>query len=152
MPIRNRSAAIFTLMMAACSSASAQNTQSLQKCLAAFDGIVWSLPYSPRLSAGNCHSSADSADIEFFMHDVLDADERGLDYEARYAAEKKAAFAFFEQLFQRHGYRLESTEVASDSSVPHVQQAVFQRSSGERIEYSAASNVCRLKLKKAGRP
>lgn len=130
----------------------AQSKESLQACLSAFDSVIWSLPYSPRLTAGNCHNNGSTADIEFFMHEVLEADARGLEYDNRYAAEKKAVFAFFEQLFRRHGYQLESTEADSDARVPYVKQAVFRRQNGDSVEYMASSNVCRLKLKKAGTP
>lgn len=139
-------------MMVAAHQVQAQDAKSLEACLLAFDGIQWSLPYSPRLTAGNCHQQGNSADIEFFMHAVLEADARSLDYDNRYAAEKKALFAFFEQLFRRHGYELGTTETDGDARVPYVQRAVFQRSNGDAIEYLASSNVCRLKLKKAGRP
>lgn len=138
--------------MLAASQVQAQDAKNLEACLSAFDGIQWSLPYSPRLSAGNCHHQGNTADIEFFIHAVPGADAQGLDHDSRYAAEKKALFAFFEQLFRRHGYQLGNTETDSDARVPYVQRAVFQRSNGDVIEYMASSNVCRLMLKKAGRP
>lgn len=139
-------------------TAAAQDAKSLQKCLDAFDGVIWRLPYSPRLSAGNCHVSAasagkvESADIEFFQHEVVEHDSYGLDYDTRYAADKKATFTFFEQLFRRYGYTLESSEAAS-GAVPYVQSAVFRHAGGTRIEYAnTASNVYKLTLKKAGQP
>ncbi|MDQ8036354.1 MAG: hypothetical protein REI12_02965 [Pedobacter sp.] len=150
MSIRN--CIVAAIMVVAANQVHAQDAKSLEACLVAFDGIQWSLPYSPRLSAGNCHHEGNSADIEFFIHEVLDADARSLDYDSRYAADKKALFAFFEQLFRRHGYQLGTTETDDDARVPYVQRAAFQRSNGDVIEYMASSNVCRLKLKKAGRP
>ncbi len=139
------------LLLAAC-HAQAQDAKRLEACLAAFDGISWSLPYAPRLSAGNCQHSNNSANIEFFMHEVPDADTYGLDYETRHAAEKKALFVFFQQLFRRHGYLLETAEADSDARIAYVQKATFQHSNGDVIEYRASSNICRLTLKKAGRP
>lgn len=150
MPFRN--CIVAAIMLAAFSPLHAQNAKNLEACLAGFEGINWSLPYSPRLTAGNCHNKGNTADIEFFMHEVLDADARGLDYENRYAAEKKAVFAFFEQLFRRHGYQLDSTETDSDDRVPFVKQAVFRHPNGNIVDYMASSNVCRLTWKKAGTP
>jgi hypothetical protein len=149
MPFRSCIAA--AVLMAAC-HAQAQDTQRLEACLAAFDDIIGSLPYSPRLSAGNCQYTDNSAEIEFFMHEVPVSDTRRLDYDSRYAAQKKALFVFFEQLFIRHGYQLLNTETDPDARQPYVQRAVFQRRNGDSVAYNATANVCRLSLKKAGRP
>lgn len=140
------------IMLVACNPLHAQDAKSLGACLAAFDGIRWSLPYSPRLTAGNCSHDAAGARIEFFSHRVLDADEHGLDHDVRFADEKKAAFAHFETLFQRHHFQLASTTIASDTTAPYVQAARFVRhdagSQSELVYETVAANVYRLTLRR----
>ncbi len=154
MPIRTcaRSGLLAGILLL-CHTASAQDVTSLQKCLAAFDGIIWSLPYSPRLTAGNCSADGSGARIEFFSHRLLDADEHGLDHDVRFADEKKAAFAHFETLFGQHGYQLDQTVIATDSSAPYVQRARFVRAGSrgdlELVYETVAANAYRLTLQAA---
>jgi hypothetical protein len=105
-----------TLLCACWPAYASERSDELKRCLGELDGIAWQLPYQPPMHIRSCATAGTTYDsatrmaagtglLELTGELTLGPRPSTQDGDHDYASVQDTAFAHFDALFRRHGYR-----------------------------------------------